>query len=313
MIRRAVSLALGIAIAAAAIWYLATPEIVGEVRTVAATASWPALALAMIAGAAVQWLRAWRFAIMTTGRFSLPGTLLVRITLQLNFLNFVLPFRLGELSYPVLMRRAYGQPILSAAGVLLLARMFDASTVAAILAGTAAALGLLDAPPLEALLWGAAALFALAPVVLVLGAHALSRWLAAGLSEGRLPAVLHAAHAALAARPTQLAAIGLSFVIWLAFGALATLAANAVAVIPPTVALMGASAGNIAFALPVNGIVGLGASQMAWVAVVSQAGVSWADAVISALAVYVVTFVGAILFGGAAMLIPSPPRDPSRA
>jgi hypothetical protein len=185
--------------------------------------------------------------------------------------------------------------------------------VAAILAGTAAALGLLDAPPLEALLWGAAALFALAPVVLVLGAHALSRWLAAGLSEGRLPAVLHAAHAALAARSTQLAAIGLSFVIWLAFGALATLAANAVAVIPPTVALMGASAGNIAFALPVNGIVGLGASQMAWVAVVSQAGVSWADAVISALAVYVVTFVGAILFGGVAMLIPSPPRDPSRA
>jgi uncharacterized membrane protein YbhN (UPF0104 family) len=312
MIRRALSFALGIAIAAAAIWYLATPEIVKELRTVAAGASWPALALAMITGAAVQWLRAWRFAIMTSRRFALPGILLVRITFQLNFLNFVLPFRLGELSYPVLMRRAYGQPILSAAGVLLLARIFDSCSVAAILAGTAAALGLLDAPPLQALLWGAAALLALAPIVLVLGAHALSGWLAAGPGARRLPAALHAAHAALAARPAQLAAIGLSFVIWLAFGALATLAANAVAAIPPTVALLGAAGANIAFALPVNGIVGLGASQAAWVALVSEAGIAWTDAVLSALAVYAVTLAGALVFGGAAMLAAGISRGASR-
>jgi hypothetical protein len=310
MSRRALSLALGFAIAAAAIWYLVTPDIVEELRTVAATASWPARALAVVAGAAVQWLRAWRFALMTTARFAPPGIPLVRITFQLNLLNFVLPFRLGELSYPVLMRRVYGQPILSAAGVLLLARIFDFCAVAAILAGTSAALGLLEAPAAETFLWGAAAFIALTPVALVLGAHALSRWLTTGAGERKLPAALHAAHAALAARPAQLAAIGLSCLIWLGFGGLAALAANAVAAIPPMVALLGASAGNIAFALPVNGIVGLGASQAAWVAVVSKAGIPWTDAVLSALAVYAVTLASAVLFGGAAMLAAGAP--PSR-
>ncbi len=299
MIGRAVSLGLGVAIAVAVIWYLVTPEVVRELRTVAATASWPALALATIVGGTVQWLRAWRFAIMTSGALALPGAALVRIAFQLNFLNFALPFRLGELGYPILMRRAYGQPVLAAAGILLLARIYDLCTVGAILAAMSAALGLAATPLLGAFLWIGSASLALAPIVMVLLAHALSRQLA---TTGRLPAALHAAQGALAARLAQLAAIALSFATWLVFGALAALAANAVADIPPTVALLGASAGNLAFALPINGIGGLGPSQAAWAALVNQAGVPWTDAVISALAVYAVTFAGAMLFGGAAML-----------
>ncbi len=308
MIRPALSVALGIVIAAAAIWYLVTPEIIEALRTVAATASWPALALAMLAGAGVQWLRAWRFAIMTTGRLAFPGASLVRIAFQLNMLNFVLPFRLGELSYPVMMRRTFGQPILNAAGVLLLARIFDLCTVAAILCALAAALGLGGSPPLVAALWAVAAALALAPVALVLGARALSRRLASR-PRGKLPAALHAA---LDRRPAELAAIGVSFAIWSVFGALATLAANAVAVIPPAIAWLGAAAGNLAFALPVNGIAGLGASQAAWVFMVSKAGIPWTEAVLSAFAVYAVTLAGALVFGAAAWLLPSASHDRSR-
>ena len=57
---------------------------------------------------------------------------MVRIACQANFLNFVLPFRLGELGYPVLMQRRYGIRFLHATGVLLLARLFDLAAVGCI-------------------------------------------------------------------------------------------------------------------------------------------------------------------------------------
>ena len=55
---------------------------------------------------------------MTTGLPRLPGAGLVRIAFQLNALNFILPLRLGELSYPALMRHRYGASLLHSAGVL---------------------------------------------------------------------------------------------------------------------------------------------------------------------------------------------------
>jgi len=81
-------------------------------------------------------------AIMTDGALAWPGGPLVRIAFQLNFLNFTLPFRLGELGYPVLMRRAYGTPVARSLGVLVLARLYDLATVGAIFLAMAALLGL---------------------------------------------------------------------------------------------------------------------------------------------------------------------------
>jgi hypothetical protein len=303
MIGRALSLALAALLTAAALWYLIEPGTLPQLRLALASADWWMLALAMALSAAVQWLRAWRFAIMTSGDLAFPDAALVRIAFQLNFFNFVLPFRLGELSYPVLMRRAYGQPLLDAAGVLLLARLFDLCTVGAILLGTAAWLGLAGTGTAALLLALGAAALALLPAILVLAAEA------AGPLLSRLPLMrslarpLAATTAALRTRPARLAAIGLSFAVWLTFGVLAVLTANAVVDgIFPAVALLGASAGNLAFALPINGIAGLGPSQAAWVAALSQAGVPWADAVISALALYAVVLASALLFGGIAMI-----------
>jgi uncharacterized membrane protein YbhN (UPF0104 family) len=303
MIRRAVSLALGIAITAAAIWYLITPEILRELLAVAETASWPSLALATALTAIVQWLRAWRFSIMTNHTSTLPGWPLVRIAFQLNFLNFTLPFRLGELGYPVMMRRAYGQPVAGSLGVLVLARLFDLSTVGAIFMFMALVLGLGGTPTGSLALGAATAALALAPIALVLSAEAARPLLRFLPENGRLAATLKPSLAALGARRAQLAAIALSFAIWLVFGGLAALSANAVASdIPPAIALLGASAGNIAFALPINGIGGLGASQAAWALAVSRAGVPWNDAVISAFALYAVTLTGALAFGGLATI-----------
>src|SRR5438045_2562059 len=217
MIGRAVSAAVAVAITAAAIWYLLTPEVARDLRGVAVTASWPALALAALLTAAVQWLRAWRFSVMTYGNLSLPEWPLVRIAFQLNFLNFTLPFRLGELGYPMMMRRAYGHPIAASIAVLLLARIFDLFSVGAIFLMLAAGLGLfasaIGAAPLAVL----AILSALAPALLVVCTNAVRRRI--GPPRHAILSAVEPGLAQAEAQGAQLAAIAMSFVIWLFFGA----------------------------------------------------------------------------------------------
>lgn len=292
MKERTASLLIGAAITAAALWLLITPEILKDIRMVGAAANWWMLAVAVLINPAIQWLRAWRFEMLTHGTLSPPDRRLVRIAFQLNFLNFVLPFRLGELGYPVLMQRAYGQPLIRSAGILVLARLFDLCTVAAILLGTAALIGLGATRQTTLVLWVLAAAFALGPFGLVLGGRVATPILnrLRLLRDGELPG---------ASRKAQFAAVGVSFAIWFVFGGMATLTADAVGdAIPPAVALLGTSAGNLAFALPINGIGGLGPSQAAFVAAVTRAGVSWNEAVVAALALYLVTLAGAVFFGG---------------
>jgi uncharacterized membrane protein YbhN (UPF0104 family) len=306
MTRRLVSVVVGIAITAAVVWYLLTPDVLREFRSVVATAraSWPMLALAIALTVIVQWLRAWRFAIMTNRTFDLPGWPLLRIAFQLNFLSYALPFRLGELGYPVMMRRAYGHPIARSLGVLLLARLFDLFSVAAIFLFLAVGLGLGGTTVGSLALLAGAILLTLIPVAMVFGAQAARPFLKNLPAESRLVTAIEPSLAALGAHRTQLPAIALSFAIWVVFGGLASLAASAVASgISPMAAMLGAAAGNVAFALPVNGIGGLGASQAAWVLAVSRAGVPWSDAVISAFALYAVTLTGAMIFGGLATIV----------
>lgn len=302
MIRRLLSALAAAAVTAAVLWLLLSPAVVEALRASLGRANWPALAAALALTGCVQWLRAWRFSVALTGRLRLPEAPLIRIALQLNMLNVLLPFRLGELSFPVMMRRTYGCGVLHATGVLLLARMFDLCAVGAILLGTAAALDLAGgAGPL--LLAGAAAGLALTPMVLIAAGGAMRslvpRIAGIGGTMDRLALGLDA----MAQAPARAAAVVLSFAIWLSFGAAAVLVAAAVTdAVPPLAAMLGAAAGNLAFALPINGLAGLGPAQAAWVAAVTRAGVPWEDAVVSALLLHAVVLVGAVLFGTAALL-----------
>ena len=137
--RRLLPALLALGVTAVCLWFLLTPQILASLARLLAEASPLPLLAAFALVAVMQGLRAWRFAVMMTGRLALPGAELVRIAFQLNFWNFVLPFRLGELSYPVLMNRRLGYGLLHATGVLLIARLFDLAVVAAILLGAAAA------------------------------------------------------------------------------------------------------------------------------------------------------------------------------
>jgi hypothetical protein len=87
MMRRAFSLVLAALLTGAALWLLVTPEIAAQLRATAHNANHAGLLAAIALSAAVQWLRAWRFAIMTNGRAALPEPKLVGIAFQLNFLT----------------------------------------------------------------------------------------------------------------------------------------------------------------------------------------------------------------------------------
>ncbi|WP_394888637.1 lysylphosphatidylglycerol synthase transmembrane domain-containing protein [Mesorhizobium sp. AaZ16] len=303
MIRRLAILALALAMTISVVWLLVTPQTLAALKDALVNADWRPLGFAFVLSAVVQWLRAWRFAVMTTATLGLPGRRIIRIAFQLNFFNFALPFRLGELSYPILMRRAFGQPLLRSTGILLAARLLDLTSVTAVLLAAAATLGLAGNAGGNLLLAAGSIACVMAPAIftLAIGRHgkgALKSPFLAGIA-GRLAPGFTEPHK----KSVRLLALALSYAIWLTFAVLAMLCANAVTDgISPAVALLGAAASNLAFALPVNGIAGLGPSQAAWVLAVTRTGVPWESAVVSAMALYAVTLCGAIIFGGIATL-----------
>jgi Lysylphosphatidylglycerol synthase TM region len=296
--RRSLGALLAVSITVACLWFFLTPSVLASLGRLGVEASWSRIIAAFALTGAVQWLRAWRFAVLTSGRPALPEAPMIRIALQLNFLNFVLPFRLGELGYPALMRQQYGEPLLRSAGVLLIARLFDLATVAAILAGAAALYA--GSPFARAGLAFAALALAAAPLALVLLGDRLWLRLVRYLGRKRRTALPLAGLTALNGPPARLV-VALGFAIWLVFGLAAVLAASAVvASVPPGAAMLGAAAGNLAFALPVNGIAGLGPAQAAWVLATIWAGVPGDAAVVSALALHAVVLLNALILGGLA-------------
>lgn len=302
-----------IAMTAAAAWYLITPAVMDALLDGTRRIDPLTIVLALAINGALQWLRAWRFAIMTRGALIPPDAGLVRISFQLNFFNFVLPLRLGELSYPVQMRRIYGQPLLEATGVLLVARLFDLATLGAILLALTVQLGLFHSAALNGGLAALAVAAALFPVLLAFTGRAALPLTARLPRLSRHALALGTALRTLDDRRVQTAAIMLSFAIWVSYGLMAVLVASALS---PSVSIaqgmLGAAAGNVAFALPVNGIAGFGPAQAAWVFAVTGAGVPWRDAAVTALGVHAVSLASALLFGGAAMVAgkaPAPERQ----
>jgi len=300
--RRLLSAVVALGVTLVCLWFLLTPDILNALGRAAGEARPLPLLIAFALVALVQWLRAWRFAVMMTGTLAVPALVLVRVALQLNFLNFVLPFRLGELSYPMLMRHHYGHGLLHSAGVLLLARLFDLATVLSILLGAAAVLRLADGAGHVALVLASLGL-GLAPFGLTLLGRTLRPRITQLPRIGDVAAKLTAGLDAIGGRRAGLMAVVLGFAIWLVFGFAAILVAEAVTTtVSSAAAMLGAAAGNVAFALPINGIAGIGPAQAAWVAATTRAGVPWDDAVISALALHAVALANAIVLGTVATI-----------
>lgn len=306
MNRRIIAALAALAVFLGTLYYLLEPGTLPAFAG-AITAVHPAVLLLGIAlNASMQWLRAWRFSILSNRTSSPPDALFVRVSFQLNALNFVLPFKFGEAGYPLLMKRHGVSSLLEAAGVLVRARLMDVLILGMILLALVAYQLATDVTVRLALIAGAAALAVsamLLPALVSMGQGLISASCLRWWQAQRKPA----APAASPRWSLHAWALTLTLAIWSVYGVMAAAMAYAVSSIAPATVFLGAAASNLAFALPVNGVGGLGAAQAAWTYIVERAGASFTDAAVTALVVYAVSLTSALACGACAFLLPAHP------
>ncbi|MGI9504859.1 MAG: lysylphosphatidylglycerol synthase transmembrane domain-containing protein [Geminicoccaceae bacterium] len=302
--RRLTSTLLAALVSAAVLWWLLGGGI-GEalIEALERASLWPLLLGGLIA-IAIQIIRAWRFAILESGTLTLPSWTMIGIATKLVLFNFLLPFKLGELSFPLMMKRAYDTPFGQGAGMLILCRLLDLGVVLAIILVTSA--WLLDpavhgwSPTLIGV-FGAIALAT--PFLIIDHLSWLQRLTARSPRISRLAGQL--SHGATIMRPyrIRLPVAALTLSIWGAHAAIAWLVAMAIkASLSFASMAMASAASNLAFALPISGVAGLGPPQAAWATMLHLAGHDWAPAITSALLCHGLLLTTLSLFGTAFLI-----------
>jgi uncharacterized membrane protein YbhN (UPF0104 family) len=149
-----------------------------------------------------------------------------------------------------------------------------------------------------------------APLAMIVAA---GRWHDRPRHRARLARLVEgASHARTPA--ARIAVVATTCGVWGSHVAIAVLALQATGTAAGLGATAAASAaGNLAFALPVSGVLGLGAQQVAFAATLEIAGVGWTRAVAAALAVHTVVAVTALGVGLACWLGASRATRPSPA
>ena len=274
-----------------------------------------------VASCVCRWLR---LPVLLEGAPHHPPTLFA-VSVGHQFFNQLLPARTGELTFPLLLKRAQGTPL--ATGLLYLAvlRLVELATLCP-LYSVAALLWLHEVgAPLPL---GAVAGLAAVGVALLVGLPwLLPRSIGAGLSalgwliarspeglRGRLQKVhasLRAAHEAVDALPPRaiLKLTALAALMWLSLFAMYHCATIAFA---PEVSFaqcaVGSAGGILSNLLPINGIGSLGTMEAGWVAGFRATGVRLDAAMASGLAVHAIAIATAGLLTGLGALLW---RDPA--
>jgi hypothetical protein len=287
---RVVMPALAIAVSATTlVWFVSNP-LFSAVLALLHTLRPGPLLLAVALVPILQWLRGWRFSILLQRSLDLPCRQHFKLAAHLSFLNLILPFKIGDFGFPLLARKTVGAPLLKGTVAILWCRLNDLFVTLAILSFCGAFLIAPDRNP------GAVpALFALAvaclllPLVLAPATRVLQSWPRLGALVARLPDGAQT-------RYGRGASLAVTIAIWSIHGLIGYLAVNAVAddVLVFAAAFAGA-ASNLAFALPVTGVAGLGPPQAAWAAALHFAGASWTIAIATALLAYGCILLGATL------------------
>ncbi len=252
---------------------------------------WALFAIAILA-LPIQWLRAQRFRLMLHD-FETDSWRMFRVAGLLIVLNTLIPFRLGELSFPLLANRAFGISKAFGLGVLTFVRLFDLGVVILLLA-------LLGLVVLDS------SLFQLVSLLLVLGSclglgillfftKPIQQWLLQYLGTGRLGKLLEriSAGAAALTNEVRFRFLIVSFAIWWLLATMSALAAMTIlSNLHYIQGLFAAAATSIGFALPVNGVASLGPAQVAWAEALRLLAFDYELGIASALVVHFTVLVG---------------------
>lgn len=267
------------------------------------------LAVALALFPMIPALRAWRYTLLATGRLEAPGWAMFRVTARQDLLNFILPLRLGELSFLVLMKRAFGSSYLQSLGVLVIARLLDLGMISTILLFGGAYV--IDP---EAIGWSR-------PVLLVAGAAALAlpvvgveilalaRRFAARLPRLSMLDTLFFASTMVRAPGKRAAAMAITASLWAWQALMVYIAATAVIDGLHFISLtVGFAASVFTIGIPAAHIAGIGAPQAAQATVLNLAGLAWEPAVVAALICNGVMLTGIIVVGVATFVLPARPE-----
>ena len=273
--------------AAFVVWLVWSGQ-VAQVMIALGTLSTPLLLL-LFAGMIVTYLlRALRvyyeFADATRGRFAAC----LQLVLTHNALVNVLPMRAGELSFPVLLKREFGVPMMRSGGSLLWLRAQDAIILAA----------------LSVVVWpGLAPAMRIAGVcLLVIGGvllpHVAQRLLAQ-FNTGKLGDICAAL-----AESAHHARIGWLWTIanWVVkLTVLSQVFAQLLAV-DWQVGAAGAVGGELAAILPVQGVAGIGSYEAGAAAALKLSDIAWVDGLKAAFSLHLLVLVSALISAGIALL-----------
>jgi uncharacterized membrane protein YbhN (UPF0104 family) len=307
MARRILPTLLALAVSATVLWWLLSDAVIAAFAEALRRAHLWRLVAAWALVPVIQALRAGRFSLLATGR---PGTAfwtMYAITARLLMFNYLLPFKLGELGFPLMMKRAFGTDYLRSAGVLILARLMDLCVVGAVFAlGAALLIDPQTRPwnlPILLLALGAALAVPVVGIELLAPLARLSaRLLRLTPWFDRLlwhEVLVHP-------RAQRAQALALTLAIWLTHTTLAYVAATAVADSLGFFEVMLANAAaSLAFAIPINGLAGLGPPQAAWATVLHLTGVAWEPAIVTALICHGVLLTGALILAATTFVLPA--------
>lgn len=221
-------------------------------------------------------LRAWRVFIIFGQQAGHPFPQYLRISLLHNALNNFLPMRLGEASFPLLMRHHFQQSLLSSTAALLWIRLMDLHWLLVLLA---------------------AILFFHSPLLagLLLLGLAISPWLlpkffafAHGLLSGNKQAKIDSLKDSLPAiKPLSLRLYGLTMLIWSVKLLALALIMLAFIELPFYQALFAVISADLSSVLPIHGLAGSGTYEAAMLAATLPFGIDKDQVLIAAVNVHI--------------------------
>ncbi|MGD8710543.1 MAG: lysylphosphatidylglycerol synthase transmembrane domain-containing protein [Ectothiorhodospiraceae bacterium] len=223
----------------------------------------------------------------------------LRLVLQHNLYNTLLPMRAGEASFPLLLRRQYNIPVSRSVATLVVFRTLDLHTILWLGLGAYAALD-------RSAWWLAAAVAALAALVPGwLVARALQSHLDALPDRGRLTHLLHTLLSGLPAEGRRFAALwAWSAANWLIKLAALAWALSALAGTGAGLAWISATLGDLSSVLPLHSWAGLGSYEAAVVAGLALGGLAPETALPAALSLHLLLLGTSLAAGLAAQAIP---------
>ena len=287
--RQIVTTLVSLAITGGVLYLLLTDQVMADLRALLPRVDLRYVAAALCVGPVIQYLRAWRFTRLlwpkdAAGR---PSLAMYRVSTFLLLFNYLLPFRAGELSFPLMVKQRFGVDLTSSVGVLVVSRVLDLLVIVATCA-IAAVMVIADRPGLVrlALAVALATVFALAVTPWIAGASRrvllplVGRWPKPAELLARLLRGLHR----IARARDYLPVLALSVAIWLLQFVFCLFCLRAV--VDDAGYWQGMFAGAtalLAWSLPINGVAGVGPVQAAWAFAAQLAGIDWSAGIASAL------------------------------